>query len=281
MKRYSLAFLAAAFCLAGCGGSTSSPAPDYPNINGNWQLTLTNGGAPSYGTATYGIYLIQTGSAVSGIIVAQQDYPDCWAPPAPPCAFPFGMFDPYLTGTIDAASNLVLTSPSIGGSAALSIAASTTGTALSGTYSTTLVTTSPPGTWSNQGTVSGIEIGILNGTYAGTLNSSVTGLSTGITTTLRQTSSPDPDGQLEVSGSADFTGSPCFTSATIQPSNPGVFIGNGLAFVDFVPTNSPTTTIELFGTLSADTKTLVVSNLLVFGGACDGEDIGSGSLTLQ
>ena len=189
MKRYSLAFLGVAFCLAGCGGSTSSTSGNS-GITGNWELTLTNGGVPSYGTASYGIYLTQTGSAVSGIMLGQQGYPDCWAPPAPPCAFPFGTLDPVLAGTIDAAGNIALASDPAYPGASLSITASTTGTALGGTYSTTLVTTSPPGTWSNQGTISGIEIGVLNGTYGGTLKSSVTGLSMGITTTLRQNVQP-------------------------------------------------------------------------------------------
>ena len=278
MKRYSLAFLGVAFCLAGCGGSTSSTSGNS-GITGNWELTLTNGGVPSYGTASYGIYLTQTGSAVSGIMLGQQGYPDCWAPPAPPCAFPFGTLDPVLAGTIDAAGNIALASDPAYPGASLSITASTTGTALGGTYSTTLVTTSPPGTWSNQGTISGIEIGVLNGTYGGTLKSSVTGLSMGITTTLRQRSSPDPDGYLEISGSANFTGWPCFTSATIPTSNPGLLSGNFLG-VDLIPTNSPIATVVLSGTLSTDTKT-IVATYLVNGGTCDNEDLGSGTLTLQ
>ena len=51
--------------------------------------------------------------------------------------------------------------------------------------------------------------------------------------------------------------------------------------MNFVPTNSPTTTLGLFGTLSADTKTLTISHILVIGGACNGEDLDSGTLTLQ
>jgi hypothetical protein len=282
MKRYSLAFLAAAaFSLAGCGGSVTTtlgnPGPDGSGITGNWQLALTSTG---YGSTTYGIYLTQAGSAVSGIIGDQDAYPDCWSPPAPPCAFPFGTIDLVLSGTIDSAGKLTLNSNPAYEGGSFSITASTVRSTLIGTYSTTLVTTSPAGTWSDQGTISGTKIGTLSGTYKGTVTSAA-GVSTSIATTLSQSASPNAYGFLEVSGSADFTGSSCFTSATILSSDLGAFIGNDIMFVNFVPANSPSTTIKLFGTLSADTKTLDVTYLWVTGGACDGEDLGTGTLTLQ
>ena len=280
MKRYAFAILAAAFCLAGCGASTpsnSTPAP--AGITGNWQLALTSttGGSATGGSATYGIYLTQTGSTVSGIIGMQQAYPLCVPPSGPPCAFPFGEIALDLVGTADSSGNIVLNSvPDSGGPAAFSITASTTeDTRLSGTYTITLVNTSPAGTWVDQGTISGNTIDALNGTYSGTLKSLVTGNTIGITTTLSQTSSPDSGGNLEVSGSANFTGSPCFTSATVP--NPGPLLGNQLV-IDFVPTSSPTTTIVLSGTLSQDAKTIAATYEI--NGGC-GSDTGSGTLTLQ
>jgi hypothetical protein len=280
MKLYPPAILAAAFLLTGCGVSTPSAnsAPANSGITGNWQLTLTSttGGGATGGSATYGIYLTQTGNAVSGILAYQQAYPLCVPPTGPPCAFPFGEIALELVGTVDKNGNIVLNSvPDSGGPAAFSVTASTAdNTTFSGTYSITLVDTSPPSTWTDQGTISGNAIGNLNGTYSGTVTSS-TGLSMDVTTTLSQTSSPDSAGGLEVSGSANFTGLQCFTSATVP--SPGGLLGSQLV-IDFVPTNSPTTTIILSGTLSQDAKTIAATYEI--NGGC-GSDTGGGTLTLQ
>lgn len=286
MKCHLFAILAVAFCLAGCGSSTlPNSTPVHTGITGNWQLTATSSQVPYAGEyATYGVYLTQTGNAVYGIIGNQEAFPLCISPLGPPCAFPFGVIDLELIGTVDAKGNMVLNTVSnTGGGGALSITASTTtdNDAFSGNYSITLVTTSPTGTWTDQGTITGNTIGTLNGTYSGTVTSP-TGLSMDVTTTLSQTSSPDSSGYLEVSGSANFTGLPCFTSATVP--KPGGLLGNQLV-IDFVPTNSPTTTIILSGTLSPDAKTIAVSYSELPIGACSSGynygELGSGTLTLQ
>jgi hypothetical protein len=284
MKCQSFAILIVAFCIAGCGASNvspSSPTPIRTGITNNWQLALSD--SPGIVGATYGIYLTQKGNAVSGILAFQQVYQMCVPPSGPPCAFPFGEIPLELTGTVDTSGNIVLNSvPDSGGPAAFSITASTTDdTTLSGTYTITLVTTSPPATWVDQGTISGNTINALNGTYSGTVKSP-TGLSMDVTTTLSQTSSPNSFGDLEVSASANFVGLQCFTSATVP--NPGGLRGNQLV-VNFIPSNSPSTTISMFGTLSPDAKTIAVSFTELSGGACSSGyyygELGNGTLTLQ
>jgi len=287
MTRYSFAILAAAICLSGCGSSTLSTSGTTAvrtGITGNWQLAFLPTGAPAGATgAAFGVYFTQTENNVIGILVSQDAYPMCWPTGEPPCNFPFGDLNPEFVGTVDANGNIVLNSvPDTGGGGTFSISASSTDdTTLSGTYSATLVTTSPAGTWTAQGTVSGNTIGTLNGSYSGTLKSQETGNTIGVTTTLSQTSSPDSSGELEVSGSANFTGSTCFASATVP--KPGGLLGIQLV-IDFVPTNSSTTTIIMSGTLSQDTKTIavgyIVNNSVGATNAC-GSDYGSGTLTLQ
>ena len=278
MKCHLFAILAVAFCLAGCGSSTpSSSTPVHTGITGNWQLAFIPTGAPSgFAGVTSGVYFTQTGNNVIGILGSQDAFPLCQPPTGPPCNFPFGDLNPELVGTVDAKGNIVLNSvPYTGGSAMLSaVANSPDDTTLSGTYTITL------GAWVAQGTISGNTIDTLNGTYSGTLTSQETGNIIGVTTTLSQTSSPDSAGELEVSGSANFTGSPCFTSTTVP--KPGGLLGNQLV-VDFVPTNSPTTTIILSGTLSQDTKTMSVDYSYGAINACGSNygDYGSGTLTLQ
>jgi hypothetical protein len=202
----------------------------------------------------------------------------CVMPSGLPCAFPFGVIAHELAGTVDTSGNIVLNSvPSSPGAAFSITASSTDDTTLSGTYSITLVTTSPAGTWIDQGTISGNTIGTLNGTYSGTVKSLATGNTIGIATILNQTSSPNSVGDLEVNGSANFTGSSCFTSATVL--SPGGLRGNQLV-MGLVPTNSPTTTIILSGTLSQDTKTIAVNHLYGSINTC-ADDYDSGTLTLQ
>lgn len=274
-----LATLAAALCLAGCGVSTTPTTTDPPSRNssvtGNWQLMATSTQAPYVGTsATYGIFLTQTGKAVTGIIGMQQLYPLCVLPSGPPCAFPFGVIDLELVGTIDTEGNLALSSvPNSGAGGAFSITASANNNTLSGTFSITYA--GPSGTYTDQGSISGYTVGSLNGTYTGTIKSTTTGNSIGVTTTLSQTAGPAPDGYLGVSGSASFAGSPCFSSAT--PPQPGSLLGN-VILVGFVPASSPSTTIVLSGTLSQDARTIVATYLV--SGSC-GSDTEGGTLTLQ
>lgn len=278
MKCSLLAIFVAALSLAGCGVSNRSVStPADIGITGNWQLSLSSSNAPSVVGATYGIYLTQTGSNVTGIIGMQQFYRMCVPPTGPDCAFPYGDIALELTGTIDADGNIVLNAvPYSGGIASFSITASTTDNdTFNGTYSITETIVS--GTYSDHGTISGYVVPNINGTYAGTVKSYPTGLNLtmGLTTTLSQTSSPGSDGSLQVNGSATFTGSPCFGSTTVP--QPGGLLGDELV-VDFIPTGSPSTTIILSGTLSPDPQTMLVEYSVL--GAC-GTDLGSGTLTRQ
>ena len=284
MKLKSLAILTAVVSLAGCTlpkSPISNPTPGSSGIAGNWELTLTD---TTGGTAPIGIYFTQSGSTVSGIAWVQMAFPLCIASNGIPCAFPFGVINPDITGAIDTKGNIVLNSTTGGSSpATFSVNANTTtNTTLSGTYSITLTT--PTATANDSGTVTGTMIAPLNGTYAGTVVSSQTGNSMGVITTLNQSSSLNSRSLLSVTASATFTGSPCFTTATMQgPADTYCgFLGNSFS-VSLVSTSNSSMYIEESGTVSPDAKTIQFSYGVVnlSGNGCVKNDYGSGTLTLQ
>ena len=275
MKLRSLAILAAALSLAGCTlPSTSPTAPVNSAITGNWEITLTSTTRPGY-IYTFGIYLTQSGSTVSGIGSWIEDaFPQCIASGFL-CGYPFEVLNPNLAGTVNASGNVAFgTTIAQNSPGTLSITANApTDGLITGTYTITY------DTLVDQGTVSATMIAPLIGTYAGTLTSSTTGLSMGVSTTLTQTSSATSgfsNAFLGFAGSAAFTGSSCISSAPIPVS--GTFLGNQLE-IELTQSNSPTATILLTGTLSPDAKTLVI-NFYSDNSAC-GNDSGSGTLTRQ
>lgn len=289
MKFLQVAIVTAVSFLISCGVSTpransptSNPTPPSnntpvnANITGNWQLTATSSETAYAGeSGNYGVYLTQTGNTVSGIAWSEDAYPLCVLPSELPCAFPFGVINPYLVGTIDVDGNIVLNSPSSSNGGAFSITGDTTnGTTINSIYTITLVTASPAGTFIDHGTVSGVMMDILNGTYIGTVKT-VSGYTLDVSATLSQTPSPNSNGFLIVSGSASLTGSSCIGSVTMPVS--GTLFGNDIV-VGFTPNNSPTTNITLGGTLSQDTRTIVATYFT--NGGC-GNDSGSGTLTRQ
>lgn len=280
MRLKSLVMLTAVLALSGCTlpKPITNPTPGSSGITGNWKLTAISSSAGSGSSGTpIGIYLTQTGSTVSGTAWVQVGFPMCIGPNGIPCAFPFGVINPNLAGTIDADGNIVLSSTT-GGSAPATFsikANTTTNPTLSGTYSITLTT--PLATASDSGTITGNMIAPLNGTYAGTVVSPTTGLSLGLSITLSQTTTP---ALYFSSGSANFTGSPCFTTATLEsPAATYSGLGGNELWMEFVATNNPATSIEVFGTVSPDAKTLQIE-YSVFGGSCNSNN-GGGILTLQ
>jgi hypothetical protein len=279
MKSSSFAVLAVAICLMGCGAATSntsntSSTKNDPTITGNWQLTVTSTTYLAGATGTYGIFLTQTGSAVSGIIAQQVLYPTCWFLPNPPCSFPFGDINLELAGTVDANGNIVLNAiPNTGGVAAFSVTANTaTNTTFSGNYTVTEVTAY--GTYVDQGTISGYKLAEISGTYQGTVTSGIK-----VTAALSQASVPNQVGELAVTGTVELesTPSPCFApfASTALPAT-GLLLGDQLV-VSFAPASNPTPSIVLSGVLSQDAKTIAVNHVQ---NNCN-LDAGSGALTLQ
>ena len=274
MKLKSLAMLTAVVALAGlvgCGGGASNSSTpistaNFPNITGNWELTVTSTQAPYTGdVSNNGVYLASTGGTVSGEAM--------FAPMCSTCSWPSDgeSLNHSLTGTIDADGNIVLTSqyPSPYYSDFIVTLKATGTTLASGTYTINSVPGSS--TVTDQGTVTGSMIAPVNGIYSGTLVSSVSGTSMAVTATLSQTYAADTLGYLYLSGPVTITASGWSNlPIPVQCS----FIGNSFSFNADLITLTGSISPVGSGSPSTSAKTISV-------GYSAPDDYGYGTLTLQ
>ena len=256
---------------AGCG--SGSKITTTTGIPGNWEFTLTNSGAVMFsgGVVPMGVSLTSTGSAVSGTAGVQLAFPQiCSADGC--CGGPFAEFNDSLTGTLDDKGNLTLGSAVPNGGPVFTMAATVSGgTMTNGTFSLT-------GPCPDQGTITGVALPALDGTYAGTVTSVDTGNSYSLSTTLQQSATPNARGFFDVNGTATISGYPCLTSATAATpleQNSG-FLGNQFGVT---MNGGGGATLSISGTLSQDGKT-IGATYMVGGGTCH-LDYGRGTLTLQ
>ena len=268
--------------LAGCGstGKTTltpnGPPPITASIPGNWEFTgtiTTNTSQwplPSGETVPIGAYLTSTGSAVTGSASVQMAFPlVCMANC---CGGPFAEFSNALTGTLNADGMLTLTSTVPNGGPVFTM----TGTMSNATF--TGGTFNLTGGCPASGTITGVELPSLDGTYAGTVTSKDTGQSYSLSTTLEQSTTVNARGFLDVSGTATFAGYPCLTSVTPAlplEQNSG-FLGNQFSAT---MNGAGGATLSISGTLSQDGKT-IAATYTASGGACK-LDYGTGTLTLK
>jgi hypothetical protein len=250
---------------AGCG--SGSKITTTAGIPGNWEFTGTNSRG---GKIPMGVSLTSTGSAVSGTAWVQMAFPqDCLNGC---CGGPFAEFNDSLTGTLDDKGDLTLGSAVPNGGPVFTMTAMVSGgTMTNGTFSLT-------GPCPDQGTITGVALPTLDGTYAGTVTSVDTGNSYSLSTTLQQSAKVNARGFFDVSGTATFSGYPCLTSATVATpleQNSGL-LGN---LFGITMNGAGGATLSISGTLSQDGKT-ISATYLAGGGACH-LDLGKGTLTLQ
>jgi hypothetical protein len=116
----------------------------------------------------------------------------------------------------------------------------------------------------------------ISGTYSGSFTDTH-GVTVPVSTTLTQTSAPDPNGQYHLAGNATFPSNSCFTSPAVTDS---LVTGNALSATYSQQQGSDTSTVTAAGTFSSDATTLTISGYSIAGGDCDG-DAGAGLLTKQ
>ncbi|MHB1938849.1 MAG: hypothetical protein ACYCOR_20045 [Acidobacteriaceae bacterium] len=253
--------------LAGCGSGSGSKITTSADIPGNWEFTATIG---RNGVVPIGVYLTSTGSVVSGTAGVQMPFPnDCINGC---CGGPFAQFNDSLTGKLDDKGNLTLGSTVPNGGPVFTMTAVVSGgTMTNGTFNLT-------GGCPAKGTITGVELPTLNGTYAGTVKSTDTGRSYSLSTTLQQSATINAQGSLNVTGTATFTGYPCLTSTTMaMPLSQNSGLSGDLFGVTM--NGAGGATLSISGTLSQDGKTVGVTYLAA-GGSCH-LDLGRGTLTLQ
>ena len=209
--------LSAAVLLCGCGGGyqrptggapkgpggvTSSPPSSGPNVEGNWQFSMTStiSGAPPL---TIGGSISPSGSLISGAVHINGS--NC--------------FDPLstvgLTGTLTG-SDLSLTATSVDGQVT-----TLTGTISDNTFTATHLPGEFIGTYAinggcaggDKGNVAGVKVSSMTGNWAGDLTSK-TGDTNRLVVTLAQGAATS-EGIFGLTGTAFFEVGTCFKSAKI------------------------------------------------------------------
>jgi hypothetical protein len=248
--------LMAVFLLAGCGSGTSgnstTSTPTYPNVTGNWAVTAVSqligttfqlGGyitSATPGTVTGTIHVLN-----SGCYSLSQDVP--------------------VTGTLSTSGAISITSSTVS-SQVIALSGTINNYVLSGgTYTITGGCAA-----GDHGTVTGYITLTYSDVYAGSFYSIPSHLTIGTTITAGQ-SGPDSDGFFHVTGSATFSGSPCFASGTITAST----IAGAYMSVTIGTTNG---TVTFYGFQTDSTGKTITGDYTVSGGSCNG-DYGTGSVS--
>jgi len=203
--RCRICFLFLAFSIVfacGCGGSAAGTVPvnppaTYLNLLGNWNFLFSPSNTLE-ASFVVGGYLTNSNGAVTGTlhVYGSSCYPVTQDIP--------------VTGTLTTAREISLTSGAVSGQT-LSMSGTAADNAIAGSYAITGGCAAE-----NGGSIAGTVVPPFTDTYSGIFGS-VSGVSIGFSVTTTQ-SGPYSDGEYNVTGSATFTGSPCFSSGTIASS---------------------------------------------------------------
>ncbi len=246
--------------LAGCGGSSSTPASTYPSLTGNWQIqsmTVSTGVlAPATGVLLLG-ELTSSGAQVTGTFrLANYSLPNS-------CP---GALQQVITvtGSIDSSRNLTLTSaPFSGSTVTLQLPVSSTLTAFNGT----IAITGGACTFSST-TAFGFETQTVTGVYSGPVSATPFTGNPPITTgtaalTLTQSPVPAGDGQFPLTGTLTFNGGGCTSSTQLTGTVSGSSVTLSAAHTSPL-TVSP---VELRGN-ATPTPTQLIATVLYGVGPC-------------
>jgi len=218
MRRFSVMLCTAALLIAttACGSHSDTSAQASASLtSGNWLLSTTSSTITTNSSGvpvrTYSILrgpLAQTGSSVYAAMVFDGGTPfsysdplRCYINPAPNA----------FSGTVD--NGLTLNSTAVGNSVLTISAPVSSATTFTGTYVSTAGSFCLSG---DTGTVYGIYVPPLAGSFGGTLQNFAKYPNLGVTATFSQSQSADKVGHFALSGTVSMKNYPCFTTGTID-----------------------------------------------------------------
>ena len=258
VRVFAVALLCLSLFACGGGSSTSASGPQTAITSGNWDFAANSSSGTSF---QIGGDFDQSGSAISGSLRIFNS-----------ACIDSGTIIP-ISGTVSG-QTITVTSANI---ASQVITASVTGSAsaLSGTYSITGTGCAS----GDKGTLSGVFVPSVTGTWKGTFISNAAGNpQIGVTVTLTEgaAGSGGFPGLFGFTGTVAYTGSSCFTTGNLTSGS--LIVGR---HVQVVSTNNGGSQTMFVGTLTNPSTATQASGMYnVFGGACGG-DSGTGSLTKQ
>jgi hypothetical protein len=251
-----LAVLCILILASGCGStpaptSTSTAAPTYPAITGNWSISAAS--QISLQTYLMGGYITNTNGSVSGTIHVLNS--PCYSITE----------DVPITGTVSTSGTVTATSPAVANQV-ITIGGTITSTVFTaGTYAITGGCAT-----GDHGSVSGYSVASYSHAYIGSFISTPTHINI-VPTIIATQNGPDSDGFYHVTGTASFSGSPCFTSGTLAAS---AIAGPYMSIT--ITTNNGTVTFAGYATDS--TGKTITGTYSIAGGTCSG-DYGTGSVS--
>jgi hypothetical protein len=245
------------FLSSGCGSNSSDSKNATPALNGNWSIR-----AVSQTTGTIylgGANLYTVGGTVTGILHFTNM----------PCGFTVNgiMYDTPVTGTISSNGNLQLSTTDING-----LTLNIKGMWSSGSISSATYTISGKCEYENgdHGSLTGFPVPSLSGTYTGNFQSA-SGEQVKATMVLSQ-SGPNSHGIYSLTGTAAFSGSPCFFGGTIDVNAYDFMVGGVVQF----PIVTSHGALLFQGQVTNGTGNTITGQYEVTEGSCAG-DVGSGS----
>lgn len=259
MRPVCVAIVTFCLLLSGCGGGSSSTTPPPPTPlslqSGNWDFSATSSSGPSF---LIGGNVVQTGTSITGGVHVVNSTCITASTPVP------------ITGSISGQTATV-TSAAVA-SQTINATLSGSPTALNGTYSVT--GTGCAG--GDKGTIAGVLVPSVTGTWKGAFVSSVVANPTVITTAVITEGAADANGLFSLTGTATYSGSPCFASGTTATGSAISGRTN-----DVILKNNDGSTVEFVGFLTSPASpTQMTGTYTVSGGLCNG-DSGSGTLSKQ
>jgi hypothetical protein len=226
-------------------------------MNGNWEIKAVS---QTTGT-TYlgGANLSTAGNTITGILHFTNM----------PCGFTVNgyMYDTPVTGTISSNGKLELSTTDINGLTLNISAIWSSGVISNGTYTVSGACEYENG---DHGSLTGFPVPPLSGTYTGSFQSS-SGVSVRATMVLSQ-SSFSADGIYSLAGTATFSGSPCFSTGTIDVNAYDFLVGGSVQF----PLMTSNGALLFQGQVTDGTGNTITGQYEVTEGSCAG-DVGSGS----
>lgn len=244
--------------ICACGRTSGTPPgispTSYPSLNGNWMVLAGS----SVTDTIYGL----GGSITSadGSVTATLHV----IPPSASSCYQSGQEIPF-TGTVTGTGAIALTSGAVGGQTISITGITANGSLLSGTFK---IAGGCAG--GDSGNVTGLTEPSYSGEYTGALQTGAPN-PVGVTATLTQADA-NADGEFGISGTALFSGSPCFTTGTITS---GVAYGN---YIQVTMETDKSSTVQLTGLSIAEPQVITISGIYqVTSGPCAG-DSGAGTL---
>ena len=123
------------------------------------------------------------------------------------------------------------------------------------------------------GTFTAVRYNKISGSYSGSLTN--TSVPNTVQVSLSQNIYGNGNGDFLLTGSATFTGLPCFSSGTVV--SPDSYVSGNSVYIAVAATGSNGTEVILQGTIDTAADSITIPAVMISGGACSGS---YGSTTL-